>query len=45
MSESVKNKLIANGLELSKFFEIEFTIKVFGRVLLHFTYPPKKQLL
>lgn len=45
MPESVKNKLFSDGLELSKFFEIEFSIKLFGRLLFHFTYPPKNDSL
>lgn len=37
-----KQELIKQVVETSQFFEIRVIIKLFGKVIIDYTYPPKK---
>ena len=41
MSEFEKNRLADSALSISKWFEVDLTIKVFGKVIWSYHYPPK----
>lgn len=43
MPENTKNELVKQARFLSEFFSIDVTIKLFGREIFHFTYPPLKK--
>lgn len=42
MSEIQKNEILEKSKELSQWFSIDFSIKVFGVEILSFHFPPKK---
>lgn len=42
MSEDVKQEIVAESKHLSKWFEIDLTIKIFGHTIYTFHFPPQK---
>lgn len=41
MPKQEKLEKFSAALDLSRFFQVEFTLKMFGKVLIHWVYPPK----
>lgn len=41
MSNSEKVAKVAQARILAKWFKIEFTLSLFGKVILHWVYPPQ----
>lgn len=37
-----RDRIANRALSLSEFFEVELTVKVFGKVIFHLLWPPKK---
>lgn len=44
MSELEKSNVVENGRYLSKFFEIDLSIKILGRVIFYYHFPPKQNI-
>lgn len=41
MSQDEKVAKVAQARYLAKWFKIEFTLSLFGKVILHWVYPPQ----
>lgn len=41
MSDSRKQEIINSAEESAKFFELSIQLKIFGKVILSYTWPPK----
>lgn len=37
-----RERIANRALSLSEFFEVELTVKVFGKVIYHLKWPPKR---
>jgi len=42
MSEKTKNQILNDAESLAPWFEVEFTLRILGKVILHYVWPPKK---
>lgn len=42
MSDSQKQEKVESAKSLAPFFEVSVTLKIFGHVIWHWSYPPKK---
>lgn len=42
MSDKVSNRYLRLGCFLSRFFEVEITIRMFGNVIYSYKFPPEK---
>lgn len=42
ITETEKTQLTTDARRVSKWFKIEVSISIFGKVILHWVYPPQK---
>ena len=42
ITETEKKQLTTDATRISKWFKIEVSISIFGKVILHWVYPPQK---